>query len=598
LGPIQTPLMKSEHLHFSKDSRSSAFIDARTRFGTALTAIAYNINTPDGWALQKAAAEGHKDIVEELLHRGADVNAHTVNPKFPAGTALQAACEAGKADIVELLLLNKADPDLGPTPDTCPLLAATEAGEERIVELLIKAHANVNVSDKEGCTPLINAAMLLPKDSVALLVEAGAKINSFDDEGNTALISAAEVGDQDTIEYLLAQGADIMHSNNKGLNALQIAVENTNEDCLPPLVNHVSDILSAIKTAMGAGNSAITDVIKGVKFLNQDKIRRRSDTSFFANDDLTLPAPSVRNSEDMAIDDVPVTKSVDMDQPLLEGLNTLFGDTAELEGDEAYDHGQSTNISEADEQSSIGLDFLFNNTSEENGVALERNGSRPKELIRPVGSDFFQKPSLSFMVNEYVQQPRPQSDYTSPVQMKIKRKPPATLTSTEPLLAPLPARSEYGGNPCQQEVSNLPPQQSKPDSTSPKRPSGQSTVSYSPNLSSQRYQPWSSEQKRYNQATPPPPQRTQHPAPSPSTEVQSARMRPFIPYSSQSYVREQSSESISPCNSSLSSLSQSQSQVADQGAYFTENLYNGDGFGDQGGTSENRYVLDHIILDE
>ena len=77
-----------------------------------------DVNSLDGWALQTAASEGHMDIVQELLRRGADVNAFTTNENFRPGTALQGACEAGRKEIVALLLEKGADPNLGGGDDS------------------------------------------------------------------------------------------------------------------------------------------------------------------------------------------------------------------------------------------------------------------------------------------------------------------------------------------------------------------------------------------------------------------------------------------------------------------------------------------------
>lgn len=52
----------------------------------------------------KAAHEGHKDAVELLLSRGADVNAEDEE----GNTALSRAMENGYKDLAELLLKNGA----------------------------------------------------------------------------------------------------------------------------------------------------------------------------------------------------------------------------------------------------------------------------------------------------------------------------------------------------------------------------------------------------------------------------------------------------------------------------------------------------------
>ncbi|ODS32278.1 MAG: Ankyrin repeats (3 copies) [Candidatus Scalindua rubra] len=51
-------------------------------------------------ALIKALEKGHKDIVEALLNKGANVNARE---PLSAKTALTIATEIGQKDIVELL---------------------------------------------------------------------------------------------------------------------------------------------------------------------------------------------------------------------------------------------------------------------------------------------------------------------------------------------------------------------------------------------------------------------------------------------------------------------------------------------------------------
>ena len=65
-------------------SSCSELTDGQTRFGTALTVVAYNgdlnlvkllldngadVKSTDGFPLQVAAAQGHEEIVKELLER-------------------------------------------------------------------------------------------------------------------------------------------------------------------------------------------------------------------------------------------------------------------------------------------------------------------------------------------------------------------------------------------------------------------------------------------------------------------------------------------------------------------------------------------------
>lgn len=67
-------------------------------------------------ALRLAASRGHAACVEELLFRGAEVNAG------PGGnTALHDACVGGHAVCVQLLLSHGADPEVEAADGSAPL---------------------------------------------------------------------------------------------------------------------------------------------------------------------------------------------------------------------------------------------------------------------------------------------------------------------------------------------------------------------------------------------------------------------------------------------------------------------------------------------
>ncbi|KAJ7327642.1 ankyrin repeat-containing domain protein [Mycena albidolilacea] len=98
-------------------------------------------NRYDPTALQAASFNGHKDIAELLISRGANVNAQHEY----YGTALQAASSKGHKDIAELLINTGADVTAQGGEYGTALQAASSNGHKDIAELLINKGADVNV---------------------------------------------------------------------------------------------------------------------------------------------------------------------------------------------------------------------------------------------------------------------------------------------------------------------------------------------------------------------------------------------------------------------------------------------------------------------
>ena len=105
-----------------------------------------------GWTpLQRAAYLGYYQIMNLLLHAGADVNADAAH--CGGRTALQAAAGSGNMDIVERLLEVGAEVNAGPAEDygLTALQAAANSGNLAIVERLLEVGAEVNAGpSKDG----------------------------------------------------------------------------------------------------------------------------------------------------------------------------------------------------------------------------------------------------------------------------------------------------------------------------------------------------------------------------------------------------------------------------------------------------------------
>lgn len=91
--------------------------------------------------LHSAAYRGHKDMVELLIAKGADVNAKCINDITPlyqvAGAGGDVSKETqGHLDVVELLIAKGADIDARNDYGWTPLYAATYYGRRRTAEVL------------------------------------------------------------------------------------------------------------------------------------------------------------------------------------------------------------------------------------------------------------------------------------------------------------------------------------------------------------------------------------------------------------------------------------------------------------------------------
>jgi len=224
-----------------------------------------NAKVTDGAPLHYAAHFGHKDIAELLIARGADVNA-----KMYHGTPLHCAAQRGHKDIVEFLIVNGADVNAKVTDGT-PLHYAAQRGHKDIAELLIARGADVNARSKSGYTPLLVAAGSGHKDIAEFLIARGADVNAIDNDGGTLLHLAARNYGRNAAKFLIVNGADVNAKNKRGRTPLHLACEHDfGRDLAKLLITRGADVNAKDKDgktplhyAISKDRNDIVELLKG-----------------------------------------------------------------------------------------------------------------------------------------------------------------------------------------------------------------------------------------------------------------------------------------------------------------------------------------------
>jgi ankyrin repeat protein len=121
--------------------------------------------------LLKAAFHGDIQKVNDLLHKGAEVNTKDND----GATALMLVSIEGHTQTAALLIQNNAEVNTRDNNFRTPLMRASTNGKTQTAELLIQNKADVNARTKNGITPLKCACASGHTQIAELLRKHGAK---------------------------------------------------------------------------------------------------------------------------------------------------------------------------------------------------------------------------------------------------------------------------------------------------------------------------------------------------------------------------------------------------------------------------------------
>ena len=183
-----------------------------------------NAKNNDGWTpLMLAVQNGHKKMVNSLLNYNPDLEIKTTDEMKT--TALGVAVAKGHIEIVENLLKKGADVNAKDAQNNTAIFTAIEDCDVDMVDVLLNYNPDLMVCDVYGNTPLIKAATSEYYDVkiVEMLLNKGVDVNARSNFGQTALMGAAERGHFEKVKMLVENGADISIKGWHGRTALNLA---------------------------------------------------------------------------------------------------------------------------------------------------------------------------------------------------------------------------------------------------------------------------------------------------------------------------------------------------------------------------------------
>ncbi|XP_046560343.1 uncharacterized protein LOC124269370 [Haliotis rubra] len=172
--------------------------------------------------LHAACREGNLAEVKRILDTGrADINCRGVLGMTP----VMEAAQWGHRDVVEFLVSRGADVSLVDDDGDNTLHWACRGGDRKTVEFVLSLdELDINSRGDGSWTPVMRAAWLRHRDMVKLLVSRGADVSLVDDYGDNTLHWACVGGDREIVEFVLSlDGMDINARNNDGKTAADVA---------------------------------------------------------------------------------------------------------------------------------------------------------------------------------------------------------------------------------------------------------------------------------------------------------------------------------------------------------------------------------------
>ena len=202
--------------------------------------------------LHFAAQGGHKEVVEFLLDKGAQVGRGNIIGETP----LHYAATLENPDVAALLLARGANVNARTENGTTALFMATRFQRLATVRLLVDKGADPRETQPNGMTLLHAVAVLGPVEAVAYFLGKGVAVDAAPTTGETALLLACTATNVDIARALLDAKADPNRRDAAGREPLVVAVRRGH----PELVKLLLDAGARIDSATTADKRSVLHV--------------------------------------------------------------------------------------------------------------------------------------------------------------------------------------------------------------------------------------------------------------------------------------------------------------------------------------------------
>jgi ankyrin repeat protein len=192
--------------------------------------------------LFEAATKGCKEVVEDLLSRGATVLARD----RMGNSAMMLAARMGRTDLVRYLVERGAHLDQRNINEGTALILAVQNNRTKTAETLVALGADVNAASRKGITPVIAAAFQGNVKLLKLFLDKGADPKAIDSTGKGALVYAAGRGQLKVMEMLVEAGIAPDGHYDNGLTPLMWAAGHADDVPVP-------EGLAAVQFLIGRG---------------------------------------------------------------------------------------------------------------------------------------------------------------------------------------------------------------------------------------------------------------------------------------------------------------------------------------------------------